>query len=240
MPSITGGHHVASTVRDADRSAEFYRDPDNIQLEFWLPPFDASGRGGRSDPPHRDTHVSLHRSRRLDPTPARARRRVRPVARGAPRPDPRRGRTAGGLEFGTGGDALFVVFDSAGTRLLPRRAQHALAAYAWPDAVSFACGWPCTRARRASSTATTSACRCTVAARLCSAGSRRSGARLRDDSCARARRAGRVLGHASPARCARPARDLPALRRRARARVPGPEDAELAAEQPACRVRPPC
>lgn len=48
MPSITGGHHVALTVTDADRSAEWYSgllgipvvlagDPDNIQLEFWLP-----------------------------------------------------------------------------------------------------------------------------------------------------------------------------------------------------------
>jgi catechol-2,3-dioxygenase len=60
MPTIVGGHHVAFTVRDADRTAKWYedllgmqvalrgdetpigsvivfRDPDNIQLEFWLP-----------------------------------------------------------------------------------------------------------------------------------------------------------------------------------------------------------
>jgi len=52
-----GGHHVAFTVRDADRTAKWYEDllgmqvalrgdddsvrfrrgPGNIQLEFWLP-----------------------------------------------------------------------------------------------------------------------------------------------------------------------------------------------------------
>jgi catechol 2,3-dioxygenase-like lactoylglutathione lyase family enzyme len=57
MPTIVGGHHVAFTVRDADRTAKWYEDllgmqvalrgdddsvrfrrgPGNIQLEFWLP-----------------------------------------------------------------------------------------------------------------------------------------------------------------------------------------------------------
>ena len=32
MPSITGGHHIAMTVRDADRSARFYSDLLGMQV----------------------------------------------------------------------------------------------------------------------------------------------------------------------------------------------------------------
>ena len=43
----------------------------------------------------------------------------------------------GGLEFGTGGDALFVVFDSAESAVAAAtEAQHALASYPWPAGVS--------------------------------------------------------------------------------------------------------
>ena len=34
MATITGGHHIAFTVRDADRSAEFYRDLLGMQIVF--------------------------------------------------------------------------------------------------------------------------------------------------------------------------------------------------------------
>ena len=43
----------------------------------------------------------------------------------------------GGLEFGTGGDALFVVFDSAESAVAAAtEAQHALASYPWPAGVT--------------------------------------------------------------------------------------------------------
>jgi len=32
MPTIAGGHHVAFTVRDADRSAQWYEDPLGMQV----------------------------------------------------------------------------------------------------------------------------------------------------------------------------------------------------------------
>src|SRR5207237_582678 len=43
----------------------------------------------------------------------------------------------GGIEFGTGGDALFVVFESpTGAVAAAMAAQEALAAYAWPGGVT--------------------------------------------------------------------------------------------------------